>query len=60
MAVCLAAGVCACLSAGCDLRPANTVSFGLGYALGWWQATRVELVTTERTCYQNGVQIPCP
>lgn len=60
MVICLAAGVSATLSSGCDLRRAHVASFGFGYLFGWWEATRVELVTTERICYQDGVQIPCP
>jgi hypothetical protein len=60
MVIALAAGVSVCLSTGCDLRTPQVASFGLGYFLGRWEATRVELVTTEHTCYQDGARVPCP
>jgi len=60
MVICLAVGMSACLSTGCDLPSTEVASFGVGYILGRWEATRVERVTIERTCYQDSVQIPCP
>ncbi len=56
----MAVGVGAFLPIGCDLPSSHLTTFGLGYLFGRWEATRVEIVTTERTCYQEGVQIPCP
>lgn len=58
--ICLAAGASACLSTGCDLQPTQVATFGLGYLFGRWEATRVEYVTVERICYQDGVQVACP
>jgi hypothetical protein len=56
----VAAALSSCLLAGCHPPPVNLLGVGLGYLLGRWEATRVEVVITERTCYQDGVQIPCP
>lgn len=60
MAIGLAAVVATYLPFGCDTPPAQVASFGLGYLVGRWEATRVERVTTERSCYQDGVPVACP
>ena len=51
-----AAGLCA----GCDPLNTHAAAFGAGYLLGRWEATRVEIVNTQRICFQNGVQVACP
>jgi hypothetical protein len=51
--VLLALALTAC--AGCD-----TVSFLLGYAAGRIGSPPFQIVTVERICYQDGVQIECP
>lgn len=48
------------VSAGCDPLRAPLATFAAGYLLGRWEATRVEVVTVERICYQDGVRIACP
>lgn len=48
------------LCAGCDPVQSHLAAFGAGYVVGRWESTRVEVVSTQRICYQNGVRVPCP
>lgn len=48
------------LCAGCDPINSHVAAFGAGYLVGRWETTRVEIVSTQRVCYQNGVRVPCP
>ena len=50
----------AALCTGCDPFGSHAAAFSAGYLLGRWEATRVEIVRTERVCLQNDIQVPCP
>ena len=50
----------AALCTGCDPLNTHAAAFSVGYLVGRWEATRVEIVNTQRICYQNNVRVPCP
>ncbi len=58
IALLLLTSALAMLCTACD--PTHLLSFEAGYALGRWEATRIEITITERICYADGVQIACP